>query len=280
LLEEELPLMDYLLRPMSAFPAADPSHETVVADALQHCGLAALQPILIDDLHWHSLPLIRFGLELLRASEAISQAFIETLRSRHDPALVALFAKVVSRETTVALVVAAPEPDASLDDDDLEDADDTPTFNELLRTDHDALSSLLRDPAIFDPAQSHVVTVPRCLHARTVRQLLASVAVFFQPRILMLIYTGHGAALPHGRAELEFCQGRLPTQDLSLLLLACRAANTLVFLDCCYASGVFSGEVFPGLAVLPAQSATRETPFGFSREVLAPVLRGQCDGDL
>jgi hypothetical protein len=63
----------------------------------------------------------------------------------------------------------------------------------------------------------------------------------------------------------------------SLLLLACRAANTVVFLDCCFASGVFSRRRYsPGLAVLPAQSATRiELYSGFSRKVLIPVLRGK-----
>jgi hypothetical protein len=76
-----------------------------------NAALLPLKPIFIDDLHWHSLPLIRFGLELLRASDDICQAFLEDLRWRHEPALVTLFAKVVSRETTVALVIAAPEPD-------------------------------------------------------------------------------------------------------------------------------------------------------------------------
>jgi hypothetical protein len=87
----------------------------------------------------------------------------------------------------------------------------------------------------------------------------------------MFVYSGHGAKLPAGRARLQFCACAskaaadlacacpgLEARELSPLLFACRAAVTTVILDCCFSTGVFRGETFPGLVVVPVVSSEKK----------------------
>ena len=143
------------------------------------------------------------------------------------------------------------------------------------------LEELLADQSIFDQREHlHTLVLRSVETAEELLAVLASLALVYRPRLLLMTFGGHGSrpSDTHPSALLKFRGSHpgLSAARLAPLLCACRAAVTFVLLDCCHSTAVFRNLAFPGLIVVPACGDNEETFSDFTAHKFVPMLRGTC----
>ena len=144
------------------------------------------------------------------------------------------------------------------------------------------LEELLAERSIFDQREHlHTLVLRSVETADELLAVLASLALVYRPRLLLMTFGGHGSKpdsnQPSSLLEFRGAGANLSAARLAPLLCACGAPTTFVLLDCCYSTAVFRNLAFPGLIVVPACGEDERTFSDFTAENFVPVLRGTCN---